>query len=45
VSERRRDFYRSLSTFKKFGRGWLNRVDMAQTLAMHLWATQSLRPE
>jgi lysozyme family protein len=39
VSERRRDFYRSLSTFSKYGRGWLRRVDAAQSTAMHLWAT------
>ncbi len=45
VSERRRDFYRSLGTFTKFGKGWLKRVDMAQRLAMHLWATQSLTPD
>ena len=40
VSQRRRDFYRSLPTFGTFGRGWLSRVEMAQDLAMHLWATQ-----
>lgn len=40
VSQRRRDFYRSLSTFGTFGRNWLKRVELAQNLAMHLWATQ-----
>lgn len=40
VSQRRRDFYRSLSTFATFGKGWLRRVEAAQTTAIHLWATE-----
>lgn len=32
-NEARKSYYRSLATFKKFGKGWLKRVDM---LALHL---------
>ena len=42
ICERRRSYYRSLSTFKTFGNGWLRRVDQVQQLAMHLWVYQAI---
>jgi lysozyme family protein len=32
----RRDYYRALSTFNTFGRGWLRRVDEVETAALRL---------
>jgi hypothetical protein len=37
LCERRRAFYRRLSTFPTFGKGWLLRVDQAQRFAEKLW--------
>ena len=36
LCERRRHFYRSLSTFHTFGVGWLRRVDQAERVALQL---------
>ena len=35
-SNARADFYRSLSQFDKFGRGWLNRVEHGRAIAREL---------
>lgn len=36
-SEKRREYYRSLSTFATFGQGWLNRVDQKETESIQLY--------
>ncbi len=41
--EEHRAFYRSLKRFSRFGKGWLNRVDATQKLAMHLWVLDPLK--
>lgn len=38
ISQHRAAFYRALSTFKYFGRGWINRVDFIEGAAMKLAA-------
>ena len=39
VAEARRAYYRGLRDFKTFGRGWLNRVDEAERVALGIGAT------
>ncbi|MGH7240196.1 MAG: glycoside hydrolase family 108 protein, partial [Candidatus Saccharimonadales bacterium] len=34
VSERRRDFYRSLSQFSRYGKGWMNRTNHSENAAI-----------
>lgn len=34
--QQRRDYYRQLSTFDAFGRGWMRRVDAVETAALRL---------
>ena len=38
LCERRRKFYRGLSTFSTFGKGWMSRVMQAEHLALELWS-------
>lgn len=44
VSDVRREFYRSLKQFSLYGKGWLNRVQHAETNALNMAKVSSSRP-
>ena len=44
VSEVRRNFYRSLKQFPRYGKGWLNRVNHCQTGALSMVNTTYVKP-